>query len=99
MAKSLFKCKKCEFATTRKDELNTHIAFWHCQYKVKCPECPAEFIRKGSMELHRRITHPKDTLASTPNQDWVEELEREEAQRQIGLDMCGNLVRFCVNKD
>ena len=73
MVKSNFKCKKCEFATTRKDVLNTHIAFWHIQDKVKCPECPAEFSGKGNMELHRRITHPKDTLASTPNQDCVEE--------------------------
>ena len=95
MVKSNFKCKKCEFATTRKDVLNTHIAFWHIQDKVKCPECPAEFSGKGNMELHRRITHPKDT----PNQDWAEEVEREEAQRQIGLDMCGNILSFCVNKD
>ena len=71
------------------DELNTHIAFWHIQYKVKCPECPAEFSRKGNMELHRRITHPKDTLASTPNQDMV-----EEERRQIGLDMLRKYVEL-----
>ena len=89
MVKSIFKCKKCEFATTRKDELNTHIGLWHIQYKVKCPECPAEFSRKGNMELHRRITHPKDTLASTPNQDMV-----EEERRQIGLDMLRKFVEL-----
>ena len=89
VVKSVFRCKKCEFVTTRRDELNTHIESKHFQNKVRCPECLAEFSRKGNMELHRRITHPKDTLASTPNQDMV-----EEERRQIGLDMLRKFVEL-----
>ena len=57
--KSKFKCKKCEFTTPRKDKLKTHIESKHYQNKVKCPECPAEFIRPYFLEVHRRNCHPK----------------------------------------
>ena len=94
VVKSVFRCKKCEFVTTRKDELNTHIESKHFQNKVRCPECLADFNRKDSMEHHRRECHPKDTLASNPNLDWVEELEKEEERRQIGLNMLWKYVEL-----
>ena len=97
--KSKFKCKKCEFTTSRKDKLKTHIESKHYQNKVKCPECPAEFIRPYFLEVHRRNCHPKDPLTLTPNLDWVEELEKEEEQRQIGLKILWSSLSFCNNKE
>ena len=94
-----FKCKKCEFTTTRKDKLKTHIESKHYQNKVKCPECPAEFIRPYFLEVHRRNCHPKDPLTLTPNLDWVEELEKEEEQRQIGLKILWSSLSFCINEN
>ena len=96
--KSKFKCKKCEFTTSCKDKLKTHIESKHYQNKVKCPECPAEFIRPYFLEVHRRNCHPKDPLTLTPNLDWVEELEKEEEQRQIGLKILWSSLNFCINK-
>ena len=93
-----FKCKKCEFTTTRKDKLKTHIESKHNQNKVKCPECSAEFSRPDSMQRHKKEYHPKDPLALTPNLDWVEEVEKEEEQRQIGLKILYSSLSFCVNK-
>ena len=88
------KCEKCEFTTTRKDKLKTHIESKHYQNKVKCPECSAEFSRKDSMERHRREYHPKDPVPPNPNLDWVEELEKEEERRQIGLNMLWKYVEL-----
>ena len=89
-----FKCDKCGFTTTRKDKLKTHIESKHYQNKVRCPECPAEFSRKDNMERHKQECHPKDPLALTPNLDWVEELEKEEERRQIGLNMLRKYVEL-----
>ena len=70
-------CEKCEFTTTRKDKLKTHIESKHYQNKVKCPECPTEFTRNDNLERHVREYHPKDPLALTPIGDWAEHVERE----------------------
>ena len=83
--KSKFRCKNCEFTTSHEDKLKSHIESKHYQNKVKCPECSAEFSRPDSMQRHKKEYHPKDPLTLTPNLDGVEELEKEEEQRQIGL--------------
>ena len=51
------------------------------------------------MQRHKKEYHPKDPLALTPNLDWVEEVEKEEEQRQIGLKILWSSLSFCINKD
>ncbi|CAG9790678.1 unnamed protein product [Diatraea saccharalis] len=56
-----FKCKLCDFSTTRKYTVKGHHN-WHQGVRFTCERCGKTFIKKTSFLSHVRIQHPNEEV-------------------------------------
>merc|ERR1712030_195775 len=70
-----FNCKKCVYATSKKENLQQHVRSVHEQIKETCETCGKNFSKKSNLNKHKKNKHSEILQKEETKRKATETLE------------------------